>query len=209
MSCNEQRRRNKCLTVTVCVLRLRRRPQTLADLIASLKLLETLQASMTKTEAQIPMIHDQFALLDKYEVTLDQTVSTSSNQRQARTNAAAVLRSCHHHLLCWPAGARHAREPERGVGVVPARGDRQRHHAAARKGEVQEQPRRLPPGVQSEDPARCGGLQQNRSLTHPRVTVCKIHRTVHRRPSSVVKRSLFLLQVRFTAQWTARPPWRK
>lgn len=182
MSSKEEKRNNswrivdchdKCLTVTVCVLRLRRRPQTLADLIASLKLLETLQASMTKTEAQIPMIHDQFALLDKYEVTLDQTVSTSSNQRQARTNAATVLRSCHHHhLLRWPPGARHAREPERGVGVVPARGDRQRHRAAARKGEVQEQPRRLPPGVQSEDPARCGGLQQNRSLTRSTIFSC-------------------------------------
>uniref|UniRef100_UPI0037E8313A dynein axonemal heavy chain 2 n=1 Tax=Semicossyphus pulcher TaxID=241346 RepID=UPI0037E8313A len=54
--------------------RLRQPPQTLAELGESLKLLETLQGNLAKTEAQIPLIHDQFAILDKYEVAVEQAV---------------------------------------------------------------------------------------------------------------------------------------
>uniref|UniRef100_A0A3Q3RVK4 Dynein axonemal heavy chain 2 n=1 Tax=Mastacembelus armatus TaxID=205130 RepID=A0A3Q3RVK4_9TELE len=54
--------------------RLRQPPQTLAELGDSLKLLETLQGNLTKTEAQILLIHEQFAILDKYEVPVEQAV---------------------------------------------------------------------------------------------------------------------------------------
>ncbi|XP_028992315.1 dynein axonemal heavy chain 2 isoform X2 [Betta splendens] len=54
--------------------RLRQPPQTLAELGDSLKLLETLQGNLARTEAQIPLIHDQFAILDKYEVPVEQAV---------------------------------------------------------------------------------------------------------------------------------------
>ncbi|XP_042367999.1 dynein axonemal heavy chain 2 [Plectropomus leopardus] len=54
--------------------RLKQPPQTLAELGKSLKLLETLQGDLAKTEAQIPLIHEQFAILDKYEVPVEQTV---------------------------------------------------------------------------------------------------------------------------------------
>ncbi|XP_075968107.1 dynein axonemal heavy chain 2 [Anarhichas minor] len=54
--------------------RLRRPPQTLAEFGESMKLLETLQGDLAKTEAQIPLIHDQFAILDKYEVPVEQAV---------------------------------------------------------------------------------------------------------------------------------------
>ncbi|XP_070785989.1 dynein axonemal heavy chain 2 [Enoplosus armatus] len=54
--------------------RLRQPPQTLVELGESLKLLETLQGDLAKTEAQIPLIHDQFSILDKYEVPVEQAV---------------------------------------------------------------------------------------------------------------------------------------
>uniref|UniRef100_A0A4W6ECP9 Dynein axonemal heavy chain 2 n=1 Tax=Lates calcarifer TaxID=8187 RepID=A0A4W6ECP9_LATCA len=54
--------------------RLRQPPQSLAELGESLKLLETLQGDLAKTEAQIPLIHEQFAILDKYEVPVEQAV---------------------------------------------------------------------------------------------------------------------------------------
>lgn len=63
--------------VCVRVFRLRQPPQTLVELGESLKLLETLQGDLSKTEAQIPLIHEQFAILDKYEVPVEQAVSTS------------------------------------------------------------------------------------------------------------------------------------
>ncbi|KAG7240073.1 hypothetical protein INR49_027927 [Caranx melampygus] len=50
--------------------RLKKPPQTLVELAESLKILETLQGDLAKTEAQIPLIHDQFAILDKYEVSV-------------------------------------------------------------------------------------------------------------------------------------------
>ncbi|XP_030578556.1 dynein heavy chain 2, axonemal [Archocentrus centrarchus] len=54
--------------------RLRKSPQTLAELVESQKLLETLQSNLANTEAQIPLIHEQFAILDKYEVPVEQDV---------------------------------------------------------------------------------------------------------------------------------------
>ncbi|XP_051799543.1 dynein axonemal heavy chain 2 isoform X2 [Acanthochromis polyacanthus] len=48
--------------------RIQQSPQTLKELGESLKLLETLQDNLYKTEAQIPVIHEHFAILDKYEV---------------------------------------------------------------------------------------------------------------------------------------------
>lgn len=54
--------------------RLRQSPQKLAELEESLKLLESLQGNLAKTEAQIPLIHEQFAILDKYEVPMENTV---------------------------------------------------------------------------------------------------------------------------------------
>nr|XP_029501164.1 dynein heavy chain 2, axonemal-like [Oncorhynchus nerka] len=55
-------------------LRLSQPPQSLVELGESLKLLETLQGDLQKIESQIPPIHEQFAILEKYEVTVDQTV---------------------------------------------------------------------------------------------------------------------------------------
>ncbi|XP_018599950.2 dynein heavy chain 2, axonemal [Scleropages formosus] len=54
--------------------RLSQPPQNLAELGESLKLLETLQGDLAKIENQIPPIHEQFAILEKYEVTVDQDV---------------------------------------------------------------------------------------------------------------------------------------
>ncbi|XP_040887758.1 dynein heavy chain 2, axonemal [Toxotes jaculatrix] len=54
--------------------RLRKPPQSLVELGDSLKLLETLQGDLAKTEAQIPLIHEQFAILDKYELPVEQAV---------------------------------------------------------------------------------------------------------------------------------------
>ncbi|CAJ1086733.1 dynein heavy chain 2%2C axonemal-like [Xyrichtys novacula] len=54
--------------------RLKQPPQTLAQLGEGLKLLETLQSNLEKTEAQILAIHDQFAILDKYDVHVEQMV---------------------------------------------------------------------------------------------------------------------------------------
>lgn len=62
--------------VCISVFRLREVPQNLADLAESLNLLESLQSDLAKTEAQIPLIHEQFGILDKYEVTVEQTVSS-------------------------------------------------------------------------------------------------------------------------------------
>lgn len=69
----------------MCVFRLRQPPQTLAELGESLKLLKTLQGDLAKTEAQIPLIHEQFAILGKYEVSVEQAVSTSLINKQIYT----------------------------------------------------------------------------------------------------------------------------
>ncbi|XP_051578639.1 dynein axonemal heavy chain 2 [Myxocyprinus asiaticus] len=55
-------------------LRVSQPPQTLGELVESLKLLETLQADLSKIESQIPPIHEQFAILEKYEVIVEPAV---------------------------------------------------------------------------------------------------------------------------------------
>lgn len=69
----------------MCVFRLKQPPKTLAELSESLKLLESLQGDLAKTEAQIPLIHEQFTILDKYEVPVEQAVSTSLSSQTYRT----------------------------------------------------------------------------------------------------------------------------
>ncbi|KAK3546101.1 hypothetical protein QTP70_022875 [Hemibagrus guttatus] len=54
--------------------RLLQTPQTLDELVESLKLLETLQGDVSKTESQIPPIQEQFAILEKYEVTVERDI---------------------------------------------------------------------------------------------------------------------------------------
>lgn len=54
---------------------------TLAELAGKLKLLETLQGNLPKTEAQIHVIHEQFAVLDKYEVSAEEEVKESPSHR--------------------------------------------------------------------------------------------------------------------------------
>ncbi|XP_066578473.1 dynein axonemal heavy chain 2 [Amia ocellicauda] len=54
--------------------RVSRPPQTLAELGESLKLLETLQAELPRLQGQIPPLHEQFSILDKYEVAVDEEV---------------------------------------------------------------------------------------------------------------------------------------
>lgn len=51
-----------------------RPPQTLEELSRSLQLHETLQQELPRIEAQIPPIHEQFAILEKYEVAVDEEV---------------------------------------------------------------------------------------------------------------------------------------
>lgn len=80
--------------------RLRQPPQTLTELAESLKLLETLQGDMSRTEAQIPVIHDQFAILDRYEVTVDQDVSTSLIKTQIYSKYDIGLSGYCHHGYC-------------------------------------------------------------------------------------------------------------
>ncbi|KAM4540607.1 dynein axonemal heavy chain 2-like [Fundulus diaphanus] len=54
--------------------RLMKPPQTLEELSDSLTLLQTLKGNLAKTEAQIPLIHERFAILDKYEVSVENSV---------------------------------------------------------------------------------------------------------------------------------------
>lgn len=53
--------------------------EMLAELAEKLKLLKTLQENLPKTEAQIHVIHEQFAVLDKYEFYVEAEVKQSSN----------------------------------------------------------------------------------------------------------------------------------
>ncbi|KAM4675882.1 dynein axonemal heavy chain 2 [Discoglossus pictus] len=49
-------------------------PQTLEELAHSMKLYETLNSDLSKLESQIPPIHEQFAILEKYEVVVEENV---------------------------------------------------------------------------------------------------------------------------------------
>lgn len=52
-------------------------PQTLEELGVSLQLMDTLQHDLPNLENQIPPIHEQFAILEKYEVPVPDPVSPS------------------------------------------------------------------------------------------------------------------------------------
>lgn len=52
-------------------------PQTLEELGVSLQLMDTLQHDLSNLESQIPPIHEQFAILEKYEVPVQDSVSSS------------------------------------------------------------------------------------------------------------------------------------
>ena len=54
---------------------LRTPPENLEHLSASIQLLEDLQADLTNTEAKIPPLHEQFVILEKYEVEISEEVS--------------------------------------------------------------------------------------------------------------------------------------
>lgn len=64
------------------VFSLREPAETLAQLAEKLKLLQTLQGNLPKTEAQIHVIHEQFAVLDKYDVLVEAEVKQSPGNRQ-------------------------------------------------------------------------------------------------------------------------------
>ncbi|PIO38637.1 hypothetical protein AB205_0076840, partial [Aquarana catesbeiana] len=51
-----------------------RSPQTLEELAQSLTLYDTLQSNLSKVESQIMPIHDQFEILKKYEVAVEESV---------------------------------------------------------------------------------------------------------------------------------------
>lgn len=59
------------------VFRISRPPQTLEELGVSLQLMDTLQHDLPNLETQIPPIHEQFAILEKYEVPVQDSVSSS------------------------------------------------------------------------------------------------------------------------------------
>ncbi|XP_053575482.1 dynein axonemal heavy chain 2 [Bombina bombina] len=52
-------------------------PLTLEELAQSLKLYDTLQSELSRVESQIHPIHDQFAILEKYEVAVEEEVRQS------------------------------------------------------------------------------------------------------------------------------------
>lgn len=59
-------------------------PRSLEEPGVSLQLMETLQHELPTMETQIPPIHEQFAILEKYEVPVQDDVSSSSpSQPQA------------------------------------------------------------------------------------------------------------------------------
>lgn len=83
--------------------RLSQPPETLLELGEGLKLLENLQGDLSKTESQIPPIHEQFAILEKYEVTVEREVSvaediTDSKHTQLLRNTNTRKRMCFEHV---------------------------------------------------------------------------------------------------------------
>ena len=54
---------------------LRKPPDNLDELSTSISLLEDLQADLSNTEAKIPPLHEQFIILEKYEVEISEEVS--------------------------------------------------------------------------------------------------------------------------------------
>ena len=56
--------------------KLRTPPANLEHLSDSIALLEDLQADLTNIEAKIPPLHEQFVILEKYEVEISEEVCT-------------------------------------------------------------------------------------------------------------------------------------
>lgn len=73
----------------------------LVELGESLKLLESLQGDLAKTEAQNPLIHEQIAILLKCEVPVEEAVSSSLMNRNMHTYRAnnAYSRTSFNHRL--------------------------------------------------------------------------------------------------------------
>lgn len=53
---------------------LRTPPENLEHLSRSITLLENLQGDLTNTEAKIPPLHEQFVILEKYDVEISEEV---------------------------------------------------------------------------------------------------------------------------------------
>ena len=66
-------------------------PQTLDELGDSLSLLEQLQNDLAKIEARFPPLHEQFAILEKYDVPIPEEVST---MLEALTNEWMEFQQC-------------------------------------------------------------------------------------------------------------------
>ena len=57
------------------IYRVNKPPQTLDELGSSLELWESLNGGLSATEAKFPPLHDQFGILEKYEVAIPEDVS--------------------------------------------------------------------------------------------------------------------------------------
>jgi hypothetical protein len=64
------------LILSFLTFRISHPPQTLEELGVSLQLMDTLQHDLPNLETQIPPIHEQFTILEKYEVPVPDTVSS-------------------------------------------------------------------------------------------------------------------------------------
>lgn len=65
-------------TLSLLAFRISRPPQTLEELGVSLQLMDALQHNLPNLESQIPPIHEQFTILEKYEVQVPESVSFRS-----------------------------------------------------------------------------------------------------------------------------------
>jgi len=58
----------------MCFFSVSKPPQTLDELGQSLELWESLNSGKPQTEAKFPPLHDQFGILEKYEVSIPEEV---------------------------------------------------------------------------------------------------------------------------------------
>lgn len=61
------------------LFRVSKPPQTLDELGQSLELWDSLNSGLTSTEAKFPPLHDQFGILEKYEVAIPEDVKQMLN----------------------------------------------------------------------------------------------------------------------------------
>jgi len=71
--------------------RLQASPENLEQLANSLNLLETLQNDLPKIEARIPPLHEQFAILEKYEVDIPENIQA---MLEALSNEWVLFQQC-------------------------------------------------------------------------------------------------------------------